>query len=250
MCKILQTIIAAAIVAGCAAPLSASATDSKAIELAYNVFTGGLPIGKATVTVRFDDNAYSVVSKASTIGAVRWFYKAAIASDTAGKIDGNTVIPTQFTLDTLAGKKAQDVSVRYKDGVPNAVWADPPFQKRSYQIDPRAQIDTLDPLSAVVLAILKGAESDICSVRLPIYDGRRRYDVLFEGQIAEEMVNGVKYIDCAARWRRIGGFKAKHMAKPDYTFTVRMRIDPDGITIPVRAWASTAFGGAIVVLRK
>lgn len=234
------------------APSPEAEAETATFGPAYKFYVGGVLVGKATLTAQYDADSYRIRADASTTGAVGWFLKATFSTEAEGALARDKILPAFFRLDTLAAKKPQDVSMTYdKRGAPAEVLAEPPFDPRPWQIDPKRQTGTIDPMSAGVdaaLGPLSGA--DICKRRFPIYDGRRRYDFVLEGKLKERERDGFPTVDCKGRFKRVAGFKPKFMAKPDYVFTVRFRMLPNGVALPIRAWADTDFGAAIAVIRK
>lgn len=239
-------------------PAPAPAAEPTPIGLAYRFYVGGLLIGKAVIHGEVRADGYEINSAVSTSGAASWFVKAELTTRSAGSVetgpDGLALRPAVFELDTLSGDDVQDVTVLYGPTAPKSVTADPPFKPKAYEIDPTEQTDTVDPIAAGLLgALLARGVADaarICDARLPIFDGRRRYDLILDGVDRELFEGGTRLLDCRARWRRVGGFKEKHMRRPDYEFTLRVRLEPNGLATPVRAWGSTPFGGAVAVLRE
>lgn len=246
--------LAAAIVG---APAPAVAAEATPIGLSYRFYVGGVLIGKAVVFGEVHEDRYVVHSSVSTSGAASWFVRAELTTRSEGAVEpgpnGPALRPSLFELDTIAGDDVQDVSVLYGPDAPATVTADPPFRPKAYAVDPTKQTNTVDPIAAGVMGALLGRGATepaaICDARLPIFDGRRRYDLILEGVDRETVEDGARLIDCRARWRRVGGFKDKHMRLPDYVFTVRVRLGADGLATPIKAWGSTPFGGAVAVLR-
>ncbi len=241
--------LALGLVAALAPGLAAASEVS--VGLAYRFYVGSVKVGKATVTANFAGDSYWIKAAASTTGAAGFMFDAEMTMRAEGVIADGVAQPAVFTLDMTGGKKPQDVTVRYLGNRPDEIFAEPPFQKRSYEIDPKRQLDTVDPLSAGILAVLTASRrgGDVCRLTMPIFDGRRRYDLVLEGREDTGRDRGQPTVDCRARFRRLGGFKPKHMRLPDYTFVVRARIRPDGIAIPLRAWGDTPFGSAIATIR-
>lgn len=219
---------------------------------AFRLYVGGVKVGKANVVARFDGERYWVRTVATATGAAGFFFDAEVESVAEGVVlAGRTgVAPESFRLDMLSGEKPQDVFIRYADNRPAEIIAEPPFTPKPYELDPSRQVGALDPISAGVLAVLSaGRRAGECRLALPIFDGRRRYDILLEGVADRGREDGMASVDCRARFRRVGGFKPKYMKLPDIPFTVRAVLREDGSATPIRAWGDTPFGTVIASLR-
>lgn len=217
---------------------------------AYKVWLGGIKVADAHFTVTADGDSYQGVLALSSDGVLDWFTEATIRSEATGGFSGDDAFaPDRFVFRSEIDNQPQAVDLIYRDGGPDSVVAEPPFDPRPWEIAPSAQNGALDPISAVVSAFFPADAGEICDRTLDIYDGRRRYEIALTDEVKRETDDGVLEVDCVARWRRVAGFKPKQMRQPGYDFTVRFEVSEDGVTTPVRAWAETEFGALIAVAR-
>lgn len=225
----------------------AQAGDKVALD--YRFYLGGVLIGKASIAAALDEASYRLDTKVRSDGVVGWFYDVTVEGLAEGaRESGAKLTPSVFRFNSVAEGEPFNLDMRFEDDAPKTVKAEPPFQPRHYEIDPTQQRGALDPMTAIVAALFPDAAKPLCKQTFPIFDGRRRYDITLEGQISEKREDDTTIIECRGRWKRVGGFKPKHMRKPDYLFTVRYARDPSGRTLPVRAWTETEFGAAIATL--
>lgn len=226
-------------------------------DLKYKLYVGGVLIGKIDVRATLRADGYAMQANMKTDGVAGWFLEAAarvvgegrrVAAKT--KREKERLTPESFLVKSVYGGKPQDVDMRFTDGAPSSVVAEPPFKKKWYEIDPTQQGGSLDPVAAAAAALLPSIAGEPCNRVLPIFDGRRRYDIRVGKQVAvKEGENGVKIVECDASVKRVAGFKKKYLKKPPYPFKARFIIEPNGMTTPQRVWAETDFGAAVAVLR-
>jgi hypothetical protein len=239
----------AAGVAMLAPPLAQPAQASERVALDYRFYLGGILIGKASIAAAVEGEAYRLDTNVRSDGVVGWFYDVTVNGVAEGLRDARAKLrPALFRFNSVAEGKKFDLDMRYAGDAPSEIKAEPPFQPRHYAIDPTQQRGALDPMSAIVAALFPDKTAPLCNRTFPIFDGRRRYDVSLEGVISEKTEGGATVIECKGRWKRVGGFKPKHMRKPDYLFTVRFSRDSAGQVLPIRAWTDTEFGAAMAML--
>ncbi len=243
-----SALIAASLFAGVsAAPSGAEAGERVALD--YRFYLGGILIGKASIAAALDEASYRLDTNVRSDGVVGWFYDVTVNGAAEGLRDAKAKLtPASFRFKSIAEGKKFDLDMNYANNAPDEVKAEPPFQPRHYEIDPKQQRGALDPMSAIVAALFPDRSAPLCDRKFPIFDGRRRYDVSLEGVLSEKQDGDATLIECKGRWKRVGGFKPKHMRKPDYIFTVRFSRDKAGQVLPVRAWTDTEFGAAMASL--
>ncbi|MCI4660395.1 MAG: DUF3108 domain-containing protein [Neomegalonema sp.] len=231
------------------APVSSS--NKMDLALKYDFYLGGLSVGEAELEARVDQEHYKVMSKLRTSGVVGWFYDMEVITSADGsRLGVDEFLPAVFELKSRTKEKHQDVTVAFSGSAPSSVQADPPFRKKSYEIDPTKQIGTLDPVSAAIAAFLPKGVEDICNRSLKIFDGRRRYDVDFVSIRDEVRDKDGHRIECNGVFRRVAGYRPKTMRKrTEFDFYIRFEVQQDGSAHASRIWGDTDFGTAIAVLR-
>lgn len=244
--------LAAAVLALGALPAVAADAEpeERRSQYSYKFYVGGVLVGKAAITNTLAGDAYHIASELETDGVAGWFVEAKFNASARGSLSPDAA-PSPRTLEVrgVSDNKPWRMTMTYQGDTPSAVAVEPPFRKRHYDIEPTDQKGSLDPISALVAALLpapRGAKTTPCERTIPIFDGRRRYDVVLEKEISAK--DGL--IECASRFKRVGGFKEKQLKKDDYLFTTRFEMQADGSAVPVKIWGDTEFGGAVAILRK
>lgn len=270
MMKLGRTLGAVAIVAGAAAmatsfgaPSGAAprATMIQPVEhaLTYNFYIAGLKVAKAKFRAKIDGGYYSAVTTGKTTGVAALFFGSRVESSGGGSLKPTVadaepgLAPELFEAFFEVKEKEMSLRIAYDGDAPGTVEAAPPFKKKSYEIDPRAQKGALDPMSSIVAAFMPvETEDGVCSRRIPVFDGRKRFDVTFDEVIDAYEEDGDRYVECSGTYRRLGGYKAKHMTpeRRQYPFKIRFRVNDLDAPVPVRIWADTDYGTGVALLRE
>ncbi len=226
------------------APARPAPTLHRPLSTVYDLYLGGIPVGELSVRSTVDGDRYRAISTMRTAGLLGAFYDASFQAETQGLVGADGLVPQHFAADSGAGGDRQAVDVTYAGRTPDSVRADPPFKPKPWQIEPRAQAGTLDPVSAAVTALAPAPASEICRQTVDIFDGRRRYAV----DLGAPEADGVR-IRCPGVYRRIAGYKKKEL-KEKITFNVWFEKRPDGLMHAVRGAGDSMLGLAVVLLRE
>jgi hypothetical protein len=249
-----------------AAPLHALAAGGAAaptlpaskLQVAMTVYAGGITMGKVDMDATLRGGEYQVVSNLQTSGIVNAFWQAEIQASSSGRVTDKTFAPAlydSFNTRQATGKR-QQVSLSYEDESPPRLYADPPYSTSSFEVKPQDAKGTLDPLSALTLIASGVAAKDgnPCAVNLPVFDGRRRYnvDLAKVRDIDIKMDNGLyqgKAVQCEIRYRPVAGFRQRLLNNNDSFPVIRAWVArfPSSIagrdyTVPLRVWAETKYG--------
>lgn len=228
------------------------------LQVAMTVYAGGITMGKADMDATIRGDAYQVVSNLQTSGIVNAFWQAEIQATSSGKLTDKTFAPAlydSFNTRQVVGRK-QQVSLSYEGENPPRLYADPPYSTSGFEVKPQDAKGTLDPLSAMTL-IASGVgarDGNPCAITLPVFDGRRRYDVAMTKvrDIDIKMDNGLyqgKAVLCDVRYRPVAGFRQRLLANSEPFPVIRAWVArfPSSVagrdyTVPLRVWAETKYG--------
>lgn len=229
-----QALLAAVLLAappavGIAAPEHA---PGRALALGYDVHVGGLRLGRMTLETRLHEGRYGI-----TVGAkaadlldrlVRWSY---IAEAEGRLIDGGGVTPTAFRSERSLRDRRWSVRLDYDaEGRPTHIQVPPASKEDEDAVPPGLRPGTVDLLSAAV-AIARTAEAngDTCEARIPVYDGRRRYDVVARPTGSRTLtpgslgIFGGTAIGCRIEIHPVAGFRVARRNETNF-----WTIAPDG----------------------
>jgi hypothetical protein len=218
---------------------AASAAAPETFSARYEVFLGGLRGGEVTLVVNRDGARYEARADLRAAGLAGLLFPGSAQAEASGAANGGSVAPARFEADGAFGRERQRVEMAYGGAEGLALRADPPLRDRGYDVEVAAMADALDPLSAAVVALVPRPAALACDRVIPVFDSRRRFELRLGTPVATE--DGLR---CEGAFRRIAGYKAKHLRQPDHPFTVWWRV-ADGVATLERAVAPTPFGHAV-----
>lgn len=235
------------------------------VRAKYKVHFGGFEIGEFRLNSTMKGKTYELKSSAKLsvlLGAFKW--KG--STHATGVVKGGDATPAAYEFDYRKKKKDGKVRLGFTHGSVSAIELDPPAKKRDdiVPLKPKDMQDVLDPLSAV-LALTHGRGSDPCTRRIPIFDGKARFDLVFtpagqkqiesrkSGQPAVALVCHVKYEPIAGHkrkkdeskdWMTSGPVEVALRPVPSANLYV-----PYSVTIPTFAGAATVITDRVEIIR-
>lgn len=229
-----------------------TAAEPMRLSYTYDFYLGGVPIAQADFEADIDAQTYRATTRFATVGIVGVVFETELDSRVDGaRFPANNLMPSVFEVESLTDRtKRFEMTMRFADAAPQEIDAEPPFRTKSYELDPQAQQGALDPITAIVAGFLPETSERICSRNIPVFDGRRRYDVRIVREVNRYREEGQEYLECDAFYVRIGGFKPSMMRTPVFPFRIRFALDGDGTSRAVRIWGHTNFGLAVALLRR
>ncbi|MEM7508569.1 MAG: DUF3108 domain-containing protein [Pseudomonadota bacterium] len=234
------TALAAGLAFGTAAAPEAERLGD--IDHIYDIYLGGLWVAEMTVTAEIANDHYEADAVLRTKGLIGALYKASFEVEAEGAVAAETgYYPARFTANSRNSKKSQFVEMRYEAGRPSTLTAEPEFQPKPWEVDPTAQADAADPLSAALGVLANQPAESLCNRKVEIFDGRKRYAIVL-GE-PEERADGIK---CPATYQRLAGYKPKFMAKPDIPFAFWFEAGPNGSYHVQKAMGETPVGTAVI----
>jgi len=215
-----------------------------AFDSRYVLSLGGFTLAEIRFAGTLSAGAYSAEARLETAGLVDSLYRAGFTARAEGRRAGAALVPGHFEARTFDSGDSRDLAIRYGAGRPQAVTADPPFKTRPWEIDPRAQSGTLDPLSAAVALFAPQPEAGLCARAVESFDGRKRTRIT----LGEPERRGAR-IRCPGVYERVAGFRPERMAEPRFPLAVWYARDGGGLWRLDRAVAPTSYGSAVLKRR-
>jgi len=149
-----------------------------------------------------DKDKYELSFKVKTLNFVDYINNINGEGFVEGSIINNIYYPKTYNYNYVRKSKKKSVSLKYlnKNIVENKFI--PVFDKNKLTpISENEMIDTIDP-ATLFLRLLDINKTDKCNQIIKVYDGKRRYDVIFDEIKIENLT-----IECSAFQKRIGGYK-------------------------------------------
>ena len=246
----LALVIALGPPAGEAAPPLAAGARS----LHYDVSIHGIPL--LTLDFRIAETAadYRVDGFVRTVGAADLLADFFMRSESRGVITADRLHPSFHESSSRWRHGERGTHLDFAaDGTVAAVVSGTPEPESSVSL-PTAQqsAGTVDPLTAVLAINHEITRAGSCDVRMPIFDGRRRYDLV----LADEGLEGAAVTAeggvrrCRIDLLKIAGFPSREAARPDHGRAWVQAQGEGEPALPVRIEFDTKWGPITVRMAR
>lgn len=247
---------------------AASATSAAAqsegfparVQANFEVAFNGLKVGTFDFTSTQQGGTYTLNGNSQLsllFGAIKWRGDA----QASGKVAGGAPKPQAFSFTFQGGKKTGSTKVAYTGDTITQVLHDPPKEPKegTVPVQPVHLKAVLDPMSAV-MALTKGTDGNPCARRIPVYDGKVRFDLLLSPrgtvQLSEQKPSGqpgTGYV-CRVKYVPIAGHKAdeetKYMSGSDGIEVILRPIPSANVFVPYKITIPTIAGPATLTSKS
>ncbi len=240
------------------------AVRSSVVNAVYRISWLGAHIGDFTIRSSITNRQYSLQANADLsvfFGTVTW---QGITSS-RGLMTANGPVPQDYTFRYATNNRHEAIELRFQQRMVQDIIINPPAHPgaRNVPITAAHLQNVVDPLSAIVLlsqARLNRHSGDACNKRIPIFDGRVRYDLVLYSKGTRSIestgkLHGIAYV-CGVRYIPIAGHKAGKHGENDYA-TGNTGIEvwlvplPEaGLLVPYYVHVPTPAGTASMVTAK
>ena len=248
---------AAAFMAAVLSAPTARATET-ALVANYDFFVGGFHIAEVGLNATATPTGYEATSQVTTRGVLEVLLRGRSASKAVGKRGAlGRLEPVGFASRYSSRTGEQKTRIGYENATPTRVTFDPQPEEPEKHAKARDQRGSLDPLSAAVAALLPTKSADLCNRTIPIFDGKRRFDIIFlaaDPARFSESASPPKWnrplTRCLGVYERISGFGEESAEDEKYfPFDIWFEDSGNGVFRAVRMAGSTKLGFAIGNLR-
>lgn len=204
------TTLAMALAGGlCLAPAAGSAAEPREAKLTYDVHIGGIRAVTLDLSIGLAPEAYQVKVRFGTDGWIGRVFDWQMDANSSGRIEDGAVRPVAAASTSRWNRKERLIGLSYSpEGVVDIVRAEPPVGEGKDGIPDAWRRNTLD-LASAVLTLVRGVErGGRCGATLPVFDGRRRYDLVAE-DLGEDTIRRTRYgiysgkaVACRLAWQR------------------------------------------------
>src|SRR5262245_22460003 len=153
--------------------------ENYALGLTYDVRWGPLSVLSMDLTSRVGDDRYEATSVLQTEGLIGKVWPWRSNAESRGRREGGALRPEWHRSDGTYRSERRTVAIDYPDDAPIRVVVTPRPEKQRDVVPDQLQQATVDPLTASLQTV--GAE---CRGVVPVFDGRRRYDLRLAEQPA------------------------------------------------------------------
>jgi hypothetical protein len=197
--------------------LSAAGAEAQTTHAAtYDLTLGGLRAGVVSFSAVEDGGRYSAAARAVSSGIVALVQDLGYDARSVGRLAGDGFVPSRYEESANTGERTSRAVMEYVSGVPQIKAYDPPQERRSRDVDPATQGGTVDPMTAIYALLRDVPREEVCTLDVPVFDGRRASRVTTAGPRADG-----ERIVCEGEYRRVAGFSRSQMRKKSrFPFTI------------------------------
>jgi hypothetical protein len=172
-----------------------AATASKGLALSYQVLLGPLPVMTVTADLALPTAPAEGSYRADIVGRAGGYigevYDWSFTARSEGVALGHRLSPKRFAGENLSALDRRPVAIVYaKDGTPQPRFDPPRPEDAQARPTPAQAKGTLDPASAMVALLQTVSQTGSCAAALPVYDGRRRFDLVTR-EMGEELIQAL-----------------------------------------------------------
>ncbi|MTH98089.1 DUF3108 domain-containing protein [Roseibium sp. RKSG952] len=228
----------------------------------YSVSIAGFKIGKATLSLALQGNAYSAKVGLEPAGIGTLFSTGKGGAEASGWLVGSKVVPSKYQMASHAANRDFYVLLAQGSGHIRSMQVAPQFKPNPerVKITRRHRRNAMDPLSAALMPVKAsrdGLGPEACARKLPIFDGWTRFDIQLSFREIKQ-VSGRGYdgpvVVCKAKWIPVAGHRpskasVKHMQQAAME-TWLAPAGRDDVLIPYRISLQTRTGRLVVQASK
>jgi len=230
------------------------------VRALYQIDFNGFNVGTFEFQSQAESDSYTLSAHARLsilLGAFTW------SGDTRsfGMIVNEAPKPASFTFDFQSNLRVGSTKLGFADGavtdisnLPATAATQPIIPVREHHLK-----GVVDPLSAIMV-LSRAASADPCDRRIPIFDGKERFDLLLsrkgEMPVTEQSPSGqpaVAYV-CRVRYLPIAGHKidseTKFMAANDAIEVALRPVPSANVLVPYQISIPTMAGSAVITSKR
>jgi hypothetical protein len=240
------------------------ASSARIVDLTYDVYLGGLHIFTFDVDMTLQPDRYRVTAEGGTRGMIGWLYTWDMRLAAEGLDHNGRIEPRRYVAETEWQRRQRTVHLGFsEEGRYNLQQNPPPEPDPDIEggLPETLPEGIVDPLSFAVAASRALEENGRCDQTVPVFDGRRRFDLIVK-HVEETTLPPNSYsiyqgpaVRCSFSMERISGFRkswrsshqwdAGSSAPPTiWVAPIRQDLPP----VPVRYEGAIALGNMVVHL--
>lgn len=163
-------------------PHSTAATDPRGIDrlvLSYDVYAGGVHIVEAQAAYMTGGGDYSLDVSAEPVGLLALITDFRFEASVDGRLEDLPMPEAYMTASYFQDYMWMRQLTYQSDGGIDVQIDEPPDFETTEPVPVAEQSGTIDPLSGTVLLLEAVRAGDRCTRTIPVFDGKRRYDIVF-----------------------------------------------------------------------
>ena len=245
--------------AAAAKPGAGSGAGAGDVDLSYKVYVGGFQVGALKIDLDLAARNYDIAAKVSTTGLVGRMFPWWMEAYSRGAIVSAGVMPVSAGQRNNWRGRDRFIDLKFSDGIARIDRIAPkPESDDRDRVPETMRTGVVDLASAIVSIIRRMDGNKPCRAEIPVFDGRRRYDLVTRPDGGEKLrPNGYtpfvgETVNCLVSIRKKAGFKKNDESgwnDKDRSARVWMGKAFAGVPpVPVRLTLDTPFGALIAHL--
>ena len=248
----------AAIIAGLALSAAPACAQGK-VEARYSATLGGIPIGSGTWVIDIAADHYMAAASGRASGLMRVFASGEGSSAVRGLVKRGRLLPGSFAVN-MRSHDSFDVRMEMSGGNVKDLVSEPPLEPSPDRV-PLTEAHRkgiVDPMTAVLMPV--GGKGDVltaeaCQRKLPIFDGRQRFDLKLAFKRMDQVESERGYsggaVVCSGSYEPIAGHRPgryviRYLQETRELEIWLVPIAGTRIVVPYRVSIPTFFGIAIL----
>ena len=239
----------------------ALAGPAAAVTLHYEAYAAGVNVIDMEADFAVEPTRYHVTLHYKTVGALNLVSHSDQKTTVDGHFAAGRPVPERFYSSGILRGENRLTQIDYAGGQPSIRQLAPPNEKEREVVEPGAQANTVDTLSAMAQLINQVNTTHRCEGTLTTFDGRRlaTLSARTSGEQPLERTGRSSYagptLRCEFSGRQLGGFKVDEpradQEKVQQGTAWFAALTPGGPMVPVRiAFRTKWFGDATMYLAQ
>lgn len=199
--------------AGAPAGAVATATATAPLALHYDIYARGFPV--MALDFRLDETAaqYRIAGTIHPSGVVAWFSNFTMRTESRGAVAADALRPEAHETDSRGRRGERRAQLDYVADGRILTALIPPEDPGHVPPSSGQILGTVDPLTAILAMSHAFQRSGSCAIAVPVFDGRRRYDLTLDEERRETRVAAAPR-RCAVTLAKIAGFSGERDDAP------------------------------------
>ena len=197
-----------------AAPGNAQAQAK--LDASYTITVAHIPVGNVAASVDIGDGEYTMTMNGRASGLMRVLTSGEGIFTTHGRAQDGRPVPESYSSKSTSDDDTLDVKMVLDGGTVKELTAsEPPPSKDRLPLTEAHRQNIVDPLTALLVPASAGGDGltkAACERTLPVFDGRRRYDLKLAFKRIERVKADKGYagpvVVCAVTFQPIAGHRA------------------------------------------
>lgn len=213
-CAVRRSIVVATIATACCLA-TAHAHAQTTLDAKYDITFGGIDVGKVTWSADIGPRDYTTRATGEAAGLLSILISGRASVSTKGVVTDGSIAPTKF----VAAIEREDEKVQFTMTFANGMAEDvssrvPASGEKRVPVTAADRSHVIDPLSAFLIVIPGDGNvlrKTACERTLPVFDGRRRFDLVLTFKRMDKVAGATGYggpaVVCALRFKPIAGYR-------------------------------------------